>query len=130
EVFEKLAAGCILCIIDELIDDLSGRHARSQFIESVGKLVAAGFGLSFKLLAVRHSHSSSVAWLRPRRAAAAELFYSASDFSGGVGICRWRRESTRAPRCSRRRSRLPQRCAFRFAPRPRPQLRAGSQVLE
>src|SRR5262249_36710776 len=36
EVFEKLAAGCVLCIIDELIDDLSGAHARSQFIESVG----------------------------------------------------------------------------------------------
>src|SRR5262249_44633052 len=88
EVFEKLAAGCVLCIIDELIDDLSGAHARSQFIESVGKLVAAGFGLSFKLLAVRHSHSSSVVWLRPRRVAAAELFYSASDFSSGAGICR------------------------------------------
>ena len=39
EVLEKLAAGCVLRIIDELINDLSGRHARPQLIEGVGKLL-------------------------------------------------------------------------------------------
>src|SRR5262249_20153767 len=92
EIFEEQATGGVLRIVNELIDHHSGRHARPQFIEGVGKLIAAGFGLSFKLLAVRHSHSSSVAWLRSRRAAAAELFYSASDFSPGAGICRWQPE--------------------------------------